>query len=157
MAIREVTVGQKYLAHSEDQKPLVGVSIGAYLREYNTGKEFVFNGEQWHEKTRKKAMYKWLEQSIAAGSFFGHSIPVEEFDLITAFASSNGSVQVSFRVTDDTGTDYAWDPLGVMNGASQRASSQAQISGMSFVKIIVTNSGVDAVTASIYAYLGRKS
>lgn len=145
--------GMKCICLSSDTKP-VPAEIGAELFETDTKKTFIFTGSGWELKNQKT--YEWLNQEIAPGSFFSASIPAAGFDLATAFIAATGSAQISFRVALPDGTDYAWDPIGTMNGASQRASCQANISGIEMIKVVATNNTETTITASIYVYLGKR-
>ena len=156
MAVKEIVVGQRFLALSTDQKPTNGISAGATLRETDTFKDFIFNGEVWIPKAQKTITLQWTNENISPQSYFAQSIPCAAFDMATAFISASGNAQVSFRVADPEGNDYAWDPLGIMNGASLRASAQAQITGLPYVKLVVTNNGEQAITVDTFVYLGKR-
>jgi hypothetical protein len=156
MAVKEIAVGQRFLALATDMKPINGVSAGAVLKETDTYKDFIFDGESWVPTGQKNILFSWLNETIAPQSFFARSIPCADFDVATAFIAASGSSQVSFRVTDPEGSDYAWDPLGTMNGASLRASAQAEVTGLPYVKLVVTNGGEQAITVNVFAYLGKR-
>lgn len=155
MTLRVISVGQKYLAHSTDIKPIAGISVGAFLREYDTGRELIFNGDDWEMLIKKSKTYEWENKTIPANDYISKNILVEEFDQITAFVCSSNSVQTSFRVVSPNGDDYAWDILGNMNSASIRNTAHAQITGLPMVKLLVTNSSAEPVSANIIAYLGK--
>ena len=156
MAIKEIVVGQRFLALQSDDKPLEGVSAGATLKELDTLDEYVFDGDSWILEKAKSKKYEWLNIEIGSNNYFIETIPCEAFDMITGFVSATGNVQISFRVTKSDGEDYSWDALGIMNEASIRNSSQGSITGIPYVKVIVTNDTAETVTADIYIYLGRK-
>lgn len=153
MSVNIYANGMKYICLSSDTKP-AQAEMGADLFETDTKKAFIFTETGWELKNQKT--YEWLNQEIATGSFFSASIPAAGFDLATAFIAATGSAQISFRVALPDGTDYAWDPLGNMNGASQRASCQANVSGVEMIKVIATNNTEAVITANIYVYLGKR-
>lgn len=153
MAIKAYANGMKYMGLSTDAKP-ESAEVGATLFETDTKREFIFSGDGWEIKNQKT--YEWLNQEIAPGSFFSASIPSSGFDLATAFVAGTGNIQISFRVALPNGNDYAWDPLGTMNGASMRASCQANVSGIEMIKVIAANNTTETVTADICVYLGKR-
>lgn len=153
MGIRVYANGMKYMGLSTDAKP-TSAEVGATLFETDTKIEFIFSGDSWELKNQKT--YEWLNQEIAAGSFFSASIVAAGFDVATAFIAGTGNTQISFRVAMPNGSDYAWDPLGTMNSASMKASCQASVSGIENVKVVAANNTVGTVTANIYVYLGKK-
>lgn len=153
MAIRVYANGMNYMGLSTDTKP-TSAEVGATLFETDTKREFISTGDGWELKNQKT--YEWLNQEIAPGSFFSQSIPSAGFDLATAFVAGTGNTQISFRVALPNGSDYAWDPLGIMNSASMRASCQASVSGIEMVKVVAANNTEETVTANIYVYLGKR-
>ena len=157
MAVKEISAYQKFLALSTDEKPIEGVNAGAPLRETDTCLDYFFEGEIWVLKNIKKKTYEWLNQVIEGGSSFNQRIHTADFDLATAFLSSTGNVQLSFRVASPSGDDYAWDPLGTINAPSMRVSCQAQIRGIPTITVVATNNGTEPVTADIYVYLGKQN
>lgn len=153
MAIKTYSNGLKYLGLSTDEKPN-RAEIGATLFIEDTKQEYIFSGESWILKNQKT--YEWLNQVITSGSFFSANIQAAGFDLATALVVATGSTQISLRVTAPDGEEYAWDPLGTMNTASQRASCQANVSGIEMLKVVASNNSGELVTANIYVYLGRR-
>lgn len=138
---------------SVDEKP-THAELGATLFETDSKREYIFNGDGWVLKNQMT--YEWLNQEIAPGSFFSANISVAGFDLATAFVAGTGNTQISFRVATPSGSDYAWDPLGTMNGASMRSSCQANVNGIEMVKIVAANNSEETVTVDIYVYLGKR-
>jgi hypothetical protein len=156
MAVKEIVAGQRFIALSTDQKPTSGIIAGATLRETDTFKDFIFDGEVWVPKAQKTMTLQWTNETIASQSFFAQSIPCADFDVATAFVAGTGNIQISFRVASPDGSAYAWDPLGTMNSASMRASCQAIVSGIETIKVIAANNTGEAVNANIYVYLGKR-
>lgn len=142
----------KYMGLSTEDKP-VDVVNGAIFIETDTECEFIFNSEKWELKDQKT--YEWLDIQIESGSFFSADIDVGMFDLATGLFIGDGNGQISFRVTDPSGTFYAWDPLGNMNSATLHSSCQASVTGLEKVKLIVQNSTDEVVKSNIYVFLGR--
>ena len=108
------------------------------------------------EYTKKVAEHSWLAEEIGADSFILKTVQCKDFDYASAMVDATAAVQISFRVTSPDGSSYAWDPIGNMNSASQKASCQANITGMPYVTVVVTNAGEASVTASLYLYLGLR-
>jgi len=155
MGLRLLEKGQRYLALSTDEKPINGVKPGAVLKETDTQNTYIFDGVDWVIEKLKSKTYKWTSETILAGEYFNVSIPCLGFDLATVFVSASGKVGVSFRATNDDGSDYSWDPLGVMNSSSKKVSAQADITGLHFVELVITNeAGVD-INLDIFVYLGK--
>jgi hypothetical protein len=155
MSVKEITVGQRFIAESTEEKPTSGVHVGATLFEVDTSNAYFFDGEQWVLQSIKSKRLEWLNQPIEAGSHFGQVISCEGFDLITAFAYATGNVRLTFRVCDPSGDNYSWDALGTVNGVTQRVSSQAQITGMPKVKMTLVNEDSEEINANIFIYLGK--
>lgn len=153
MAIKPYANGMKYVGLSTDEKP-VNAEVGTSLFETDTKDEYIYDGDGWVLKNQKT--YQWLNEEITAGSFFSGDIPASGFDLATAMVVATGNVQISFRVALPNGFDYAWDPLGTMNGASMKTSCQAEVRGIESIKVIVSNNTEESVTAGIYVYLGKR-
>lgn len=153
MALRLLEKGQRFLALSTDEKPM-DVKAGAILKEIDTQNIYIFDGTDWAIEKLKTKTYKWINETIPAGEYFNVTIPCLGFDLITAFVNASGNALASFRATNDDGSDYSWDPLGIMNSPSLKVSAQAEISGMPFVELVITNeAGVD-INMDIFVYLG---